>query len=316
MSKLSLYQKEMEQYYKLRRLSPLTLKKYIFNLTVFCNWLGSKEFTVQNCKNFIIFLSDKGWKVNTINSAISTLKILTQLLEESREIEEDFSHKLKVLRQEPFSPNLLTLEEVVAIIDCPRIWGKYHKWIDRRKYDFFFELLGCCGLRRSEALNLRVKDISFGSGTFRILGKGSKVRTIPLPKITRDKLKIWLYNRKASDENFVFEGHKGRRMGVSTFKDELNKRVKILGIKKRVNFHLLRHTWCTEAIKAGIHPDIIMQIMGHSSYQSHRRYTTLTAENCKKDMERHPLNNLKKRRALEDGFAKAVSSNEPLKKRY
>lgn len=308
------YNTMLDRYCRLKKLSPLTLKKHSFNLSVFCTWLGSKELSKQNCQNFIIYLQDKGWKVNSINSAISTLKVLTQLLVDEGELTDDFSHKLKVLRQEPFSPILLNNNEVIAIINCPRIWGKYHKWIDRRKYDLFFELLACCGLRRNEALNLRVKDIDFISGTFRVLGKGSKIRTIPLPKPTGSKLRVWLTDRGVGAEDFVFAGHKGNRMGISTFRDELNKRVKILGIKKKVHLHLFRHTWCTDAIKAGLHPDKIMKMMGHSSFQSHKRYTTLTAEDCKKDMDKHPLNNLKKRKALEDRFARVVFSDEPAEK--
>lgn len=222
MNQRQVFETRLERYCRLKRLSPLTFKKHSFNLAVFCNWLGRKEFNKLNCQNFIIFLQDKGWKVNSINSAISTLKVLTQQLADNGDIEEDFSHKLKVLRQDPFSPILLTQNEVFAIINCPRVWGKYHKYIDRRKYDLYFELLACCALRRAEVLNLRVRDFDFTSNTFRILGKGRKVRTLPIPKLMREKLKIWVME-KGDYDNFIFSGSKGGRMGISTFRDELKK---------------------------------------------------------------------------------------------
>lgn len=50
--------------------------------------------------------------------------------------------------------------------------------------------------------------------------------------------------------------------------------------------------------------------MGHSSFQSHLRYTGLVGEDLRKDMNKHPFNNPKTRKQLEERFAKLVSSEK------
>ena len=290
--KNSYYKELLEQYCKLKNLSPLTLQRHLLNLKTFTKRLGRKEITKQRLIDFIIYSQRKGWKPATTNSAISTLKVLCGVLYDRGNTEVDLSTSIHSLKVEPFNPTLLTLEEVERIVDCPRVWGKYHKWIDRRKYDFFFELLARCALRRAEALHLRVQDFNFEDATFRIMGKGSKIRTIPIPEIIKTKLYLWFMERKARPEDWVFIGNRGGKAGISTFRDELKKRVQLLDINKRVHFHLFRHTWITEAIKANLSTEKIMAVVGHSSFKSYSRYIHLTARDCKDTIEKHPLNKI------------------------
>lgn len=284
------YKNLLEQYCKLKNLSPLTLQRHLLNLKAFAKRLGRKEITKQRLIDFIIYSQKKGWKPATTNSAISTLKVLCGLLYDRGDTEVDLSIGIHSLKVEPFNPILLTIEEIYRIINCPRTWGKYHKWIDRRKYDFFFEILARCGLRRAEAQHLRVQDFNFEDGTFRIIGKGRKIRTVPIPDIMKTKLYLWFLERKARPEDWVFMGTRGSKVGIVTFRDELKKRVWLLGISKRVHFHLFRHTWITEAIKANLSTEKIMGIAGHSSFKSYSRYIHLTARDYKDTIEKHPLN--------------------------
>lgn len=80
---------------------------------------------------------------------------------------------------------------------------------------------------------------------------------------------------------------------------KLTLRVKILGINKWVHLHLFRHTWITEDIRANLPTDKIMKISGHSSFQTHLRYTHLVGEDCKDAMDKHPLNKDRKRKEIE-----------------
>lgn len=290
--KNSYYKKLLEQYCRIKNLSPLTLQRNLLNLKTFTKWLGRKELTKQSLIDFIIYSQDKGWKPATINSAVSTLKVLCSLLYERGDTEVDLATNIHTLKVEPFNPILLTIEEIERIINCPRVWSKYHKWVDRRKYDFFFELLARCALRRAEAQNLRVQDFNFEDGTFRIIGKGNKIRTIPIPDIIKTKLYLWFMERKARPEDWVFMGTRGGKVGIATFRDELKKRIQLLGINKRVHFHLFRHTWITEAIKSNLSTEKIMAVAGHSSFKSYSRYIHLTAQDCKDTMEKHPLNRI------------------------
>ena len=146
-----------------RGLDPKTIARYRFNLNSFADWLGKKQITKETLREFVLYsknrkprtnngLSQKtGLSIYSVNSYISTLKrFVYYLWAEEDALGEDLTGAIRSLRPNTFMPVLLTPVEIYSIIKCPRTWGKYHKWIDRRKYDFFlrFWLGVVCGEQR------------------------------------------------------------------------------------------------------------------------------------------------------------------------
>lgn len=146
------------EYLKYRGLSPKTIERHDANLKDFISWLGNRKITKEVLRKFIIYCrerkpritnglsKEKGLSIYSINSFVSTLKLFTRFLcfEESY-LKEDLSGAIKSLPSKPFFPNLLTIQEIKAIIECPRQYDEHHSWVDRKPYDFLFELLACMG---------------------------------------------------------------------------------------------------------------------------------------------------------------------------
>jgi site-specific recombinase XerD len=294
------------EYLKYRGLSPKTIERHAANLNDFVPWLGSRKITKEVLREFIIYCRErkprtnnglskgKGLSIYSINSFISTLKLFTRFLclEESY-LKEDFSGAIKSLPAKPFFPNLLTIQEIKAIIECPRQYDKHHSWVDRKPYDFFFELLACTGLRKFEAMELKVQDLDFVERIIRVrTAKGNKARLVPLPRDLGGRLYLWFQEREAKPTEYVFQSAiiKGRMVGYHTLVDELKRRAKILGINKRVHLHLLRHSFITELKKADAPAMKVARIVGHSSLQTTLRYTHLVVDDLKETIEAHPLN--------------------------
>lgn len=285
-----------------------TIIRHEFNLRGFIKWLEDKPINKETLRNFIVFqknrkprtcngLSNKDeLSTYTLNSYIATLKKFVYFLwSEEGYLSEDLTGAIHSLRQKTFMPILLTPYEIYSLINCPRKWGIHHLWVDRRKYDIFFELLACMGMRKFEALGLKVEDFNFKEGILRITyGKGGKGRIIPIPSQIASKLQNWFEDRKAKSSDWVFQSRNKTQIGYSTFVDELKKRAKILGIKKRVHMHLFRHCFITELIKADVAALKVARIVGHSSLNSTMRYTHLVVEDLKGPIEQHPLNLLVK----------------------
>jgi integrase len=188
------------------------------------------------------------------------------------------------------------VEEIRAIINCPRKLDKYHSWVDKKPYNFFFELLACTGLRKFEAMGLKVQDLDFVERIIRVnTAKGNKARLVPLPRDLGRRLYFWFQERRAKPDEYIFQStiKKGRMVGYHTLVDELKKRARILGINKRVHLHLLRHSFITELIKADAPAMKVARIVGHSSLNTTMRYTHLVVEDLKDTIETHPLNKIK-----------------------
>lgn len=293
-------------FYRYRGLSESTIEKYWYNLRQFPDFIDGKEINKDTTRDYILYCKNqdskstnglgkpKGLTTATVNSIISSVKqFLRWLWLEEGFLRDDISYCIKAMKMDPFFPNLLTIEEIRALIECPRIYDKWHKYLDRRYYDFFFELAACTGMRRSEIIYLNASDLDFDQMVIRIReAKFNKPRIIPLPVNLGLRLQIWLEERETKLEEPLFKSfHKdGKRVEAHTFINELKTRAKILGIKKRVHIHLLRHCFITELIKSDAPALKIARIVGHASLNSTLRYTHLVVDDLKGVIESHPLN--------------------------
>ena len=146
----------------------------------------------------------------------------------------------------------------------------------------YFALLLRTGLRNGELRALRHSDIDYALGLIHIRrtlkyydGRGyfedtpktrSSVREIPL---TADIIKNIPEKDPSSPEDFVFTGKNGKPLGRDKIQSEMDKIVE--RIKKdghsfeRITPHVLRHTFATRAIEAGMSPQVLKTILGHSS---------------------------------------------------
>ncbi|MDO8487553.1 MAG: site-specific integrase [Candidatus Curtissbacteria bacterium] len=272
-----------------RGLSPKTSERHAQNLKYFRAYLRSKHINRENLENFVTYYQ-KNHKPNTVNSAICTLKLLLRFLYETGKIKYELYYFLRSVKGEPFNPFIPTTEQVQSVINCPETTSKYHSWIDRRKYDLFFKLLAWLALRRFEALNLKIKDIDFTNDEIRIIGKGSYVRTLPLPKLLRGDLHGWFEEREAKPNDWVFQSRTGTICGAAVFTDELKKRLEALNIKGVFTSHTFRRYWITEAVRAGMNTTMIMKYAGHTNFATHLKYVKLVAGDLRPLADEHPIN--------------------------
>lgn len=307
-------------FYRYRGLSELTIERNWYNLRQFPEFIDGKPINKDTVRDYVVYCKNKkskstnglgqkkGLKTWSVNSIISSTKVfLRWLWLEEGYLEDDISYCIKSMRAEPFFPDLLTIDEIRALINCPRATDKYHFYLDRRVYDFFFELVACTGMRRGEACYLNCGDLDFDEMVIKARKtKFSKPRLVPLPVNLGMRLQDWIYERDASPEEPLFKSfHKdGRRVEAHTFINELKRRAKILGIKKRVHLHLLRHCFITELIKAEAPALKVARIVGHASLNTTLKYTHLVVDDLKDVISVHPLNSNHKELSKVDAHQK------------
>ncbi|MBI3341567.1 tyrosine-type recombinase/integrase [Candidatus Curtissbacteria bacterium] len=294
-------------FYRYRGMSEKTNERNWFNLRQFPEFIDGKKIDKDTVRVYILYCKNqkskstnglgnkKSLTTASVNSIISSVKqFLRWLWLEEGFLDDDISYCIKAIRNDPFFPDLLTIEEIRAIINCPRNYDKCHVYLDRAYYDFFIELVACTGLRRSEAVAIDVGDVDFDDMVIRIrLAKFNKPRLVPLPVDLGVRLDDWLRRRKAKPEDPLFKSFfkDSKRIAAHSFISELKTRAKILGIKKRVHLHLLRHCFITELIRAEAPALKVARIVGHSSLNTTLRYTHLVVDDLKGVIENHPLNN-------------------------
>ncbi len=210
----------------------------------------------------------KGKAPDSVNGMITALRFYYNYC-----LKRDFRPtELPRARRTFVKPQVLGMEEVAAIIAS----------VENEKHRILISLIYSAGLRRSEARNLRLTDIDYNRGLLFIKSaKGKKDRFTILSPALADSLKQYVAQYKP--RHYVFEGDKAGEPYCYTSMEVILKRAaNRAGIGKKVNLHLLRHSFATHVLEDGYDTRYLQQILGHNSIKTTQRYTHLTRESVLK----------------------------------
>jgi len=135
------------------------------------------------------------------------------------------------------------------------------------------------GARVSELVGLNVEDVDPERGRWiRVLGKGRKLRQVPLWKSTAKVLRQWLDRCGGSPRDPVFPNRRGQRLTRSGVEKRLRAAVRRASLKcpqlanRRVSPHTLRHTTAMHLLQAGVDLNSIALWLGHASPSTTHAY--------------------------------------------
>ena len=140
------------------------------------------------------------------------------------------------------------------------------------------------GVRISEIVALDVDDIarSARKGVLRILGKGQRVRHVPIHPQLRSALAGWLDERDdwpgAKNSPALFLNQRGQRLSVRGAHDIVTAIAEAAGLDDHATVHVLRHTFATTLVRGGTDLVIVAELLGHARLETTRAYTRPSAE--------------------------------------
>ena len=168
-------------------------------------------------------------------------------------------------------PDVLSKEEISAMI----------KATTNIKHKSLIALIYSCGLRRSEAINMKIEDIDSKRMLVKIRGgKGRKDRYVQLAKYTL--LLLREYYREERPKTWLFEGVPGKKYSATSVLNDVKNAARKAGITKRVYTHLLRHSFATHHLEQGTDLRYIQEWMGHESSKTTEIYTHVSKTDFQK----------------------------------
>lgn len=206
-------------------------------------------------------------------------------------IEQDPSELLEMPRVEKHLPEVLSLEEIdamIAQIDMSKPEGHRNRAI--------IEMLYGSGLRVSELTELRLSNIYRKEGYMRILGKGSKQRLVPISPVADEQLGYWLDDRRELDikpqaTDIAFLNRYGRQLTRAMIFTIVKRLAEAAGIRKTISPHTLRHSFATHLLQNGADLRIIQQLLGHESIVTTEIYTHINIQDLREAvLKYHPEN--------------------------
>lgn len=259
------YLEKTKKNLKLRNYSPKTISSYLFCLENYFDFLISDKCfeyltSKEKVEKFLLLKQEKKYSSQTINLYLNAIKFFyREILELKERIDLKFAKRSKKL------PVVLSKQEIKEIIGS----------IANLKHKIMIALAYGSGLRVSEVVDLKVRDIDFGELTIHIKeSKGKKDRITVLPENLKDGLISLVAVR--SSEAYVFESNRGGRLNPRSPQQVFERALARVGSKKQATFHSLRHSFATHLLENGVDMRYIQELLGHQNIRTTQIYTKVT----------------------------------------
>ena len=270
--------KRMLEDMQIRNLSPNTIDGYLRYVAQFANHFKTSPDRLgpEHIRTYLLHLLNQQVNVSILTQTVCGLRFLYE-----KTLHRTWTVDYIAFQKKPKKlPVILSRDEVQGVIRAPR----------HLKHRVILATLYTTGLRVSELAQLQGTDIDSGRMVVVVRqGKGKKDRQVGLstdllPLLRRYwklyGLQSWLFPGPRVSEPIT-------RSGVEWI---CQKAGQAAPIKKAVYPHLMRHTFATHLLEAGMDLRNIQLLLGHASLQSTSIYLHLA--NPALETTRSPLNTL------------------------
>ena len=267
-----------------RGLSERTVSAYRRDLERLRGFLESRgvarigDATAHDLREHAYALKDQGLQASSIRRALSAIRTYYGYLLAEGRVVADPMERVESPRAWRRLPGALSRAEVERLLDAPDPADALF-WRDRAMLEFAY----ASGVRVSELIGLKSRDVDIDEGLAVVFGKGAKERIVPVGRAARSALVTYLREVRprlirGRAEGTVFLNARGRplsRMGVWKI---LRKHVRRAGITKRVTPHTLRHSFATHLLEGGADLAAVQEMLGHADIATTQIYTHVERE--------------------------------------
>ncbi len=252
----------MERELRIRNYSGKTVKSYLYGLReyfAFKQW-DFQNLDVENVKDFLLSLERKSVSAQTRNLFLNAIKFYYRsVIGTTKPIPIQSAKGNKRL------PVVLSREEVTALLAVTK----------NAKHRLLLALAYGAGLRVSEVINLKVRDVDLSELTIHVKqAKGKKDRITVFP----ERLVADIQNLSAgkTPTGIVFASERGGKLTERTAQKVFENALKKSGITKDATFHSLRHSFATHLLENGVDVRYVQELLGHQNIRTTQLYTHVT----------------------------------------
>lgn len=271
-----------------RRLSEHTLDAYERDtrqfLTFLTGHLGGpttlRDIETLRPADFRAFLAARrrdGTGARSLGRNLAGLRSLLRYLERKGLVNAAGAGAVRSPKQPKSLPKPLSDRQAITVVSND---AQLHDepWIAARDAAVMTLLYGC-GLRISEALDVKPSEISAGTTTLRITGKGNKTRLVPLLPIVLEAVEKYrqLCPFHLDEGQPLFRGARGGRLQPAIIQRAMQKLRSAFGLPDSATPHALRHSFATHLLAGGGDLRTIQELLGHASLSTTQVYTGVDA---------------------------------------
>jgi len=288
------YERYLENQRTVRRLSHHTIEAYARDLLGFVQFLEKEKIPLQKSFNqawveqYIQKKSKDKQSTRSIARMVSSVRSFVKFLMKEKMIETSKIQWPKLSFSKPL-PDVIPynkLSEMLGLPDQETPSGLRDRAI--------LELFYSSGLRVSEMSDLQPTDVHEQDKWVRVIGKGEKVRMVPIGEHALISLKNYLERGrlklcKQKTCRNLFVSRLGKKMTRQTIWHLIKKYAKQVGISHYTSPHTLRHSFATHLLEGGADLRSLQAMLGHSSVSTTQMYTHVSKQHLHQTIKKfHP----------------------------
>jgi integrase/recombinase XerD len=263
-----------------RHLSENTLLAYHRDLSRFRRWLAEErrisrpsDVGPEHISEYLVAIHRQGLGSRSVTRARSCLRNFFRHLIRDNLLSIDPTAHTFAPKFTQALPVVLGQEQVELLLNCPSLTTKVG--IRDRT---MIQLMYATGLRVSELVSLRTRQLDAERGLLGVRGKGDKDRIVPTgTRALASVLEFVAYTRPRFEPiqpaNLLFPNNRGRVMSRQNFWLRIQKYAIQMGIKGKVSPHVLRHSFATHLLEHGADLRSVQAMLGHSALTTTQIYT-------------------------------------------
>jgi integrase/recombinase XerC len=272
-----------------KRYSHHTISSYQSDLAFFFGFTQQlfetqkpQEISSAMIRSWLASMKEKGDSSRSINRRISTLKSFFRYLLRHQIISASPMTTIvspKVKKRLPVFVEQKDLHTLFQHVEFPEGWeGILHRTV----FMFFY----ATGMRLSELVQLKDKQVDYSKSQIKILGKGNKERIVPFGPGMREQVEIYRQNRNSfmvsvDGEQRFFISQKGHSLSPRYVQLTIKKYLSLITTVEKKSPHVLRHSFATHLMNNGAELNAVKELLGHSSLAATQIYTHNTIEKLK-----------------------------------
>ena len=257
---------------RMRKLGEKTQYHYLRAVRQFAKYLGHSpdKASVEDLRNYQLYLVDHGVSPASLNSAISGLKFFCNVTLDRPEL----MAKMQPVHLPRKLPEIMSPDEVKRLIAAA----------GNLKHQTALALAYATGLRVNEVVHLKVGDIDSQRMTLRVeQGKGQKDRYAMLSPLLLERLRVWWRVARAQgkmlDGGWLFPGLDPiEPLSTRQLNRAIHAAADEAGIEKRISMHSLRHAFATHLLEQKVDIRLIQVLLGHKKLETTALYAQVATD--------------------------------------
>ncbi len=250
------------------------------------NGLAVESLTRQDLREWLIDLGRTKLTDNSKRRLVSALRGFYKFLMIDGHIKINPAENLDLPQKGLYLPKFLNQAEMDLLLAAPDVTTE-NGLRDRA----LLELMYACGLRVSEAVDVKINDLDIDGGILTTTGKGSKTRRVPVGSSAIEWLKSYLSSRRKKENVEIqnlfvtLEGNVLNRQVIYKLVRDHGEKAGLEGISP----HTLRHSFATHLVQNRADIRSVQQMLGHADISTTQIYTHMTDAHLRRSYDQfHP----------------------------